>query len=243
MVDSHIISLLSPKVRKGAIGYIRVSTQEQADSRLSLDAQRDAIERECQRRGWRLLGIYEDAGLSGKDIESRPGLQTALRLLKIRAADGLVVTKLDRLSRSIKDAGDVLERALDEGWALTTLDFDLDTSTPQGEAMAGVLAVFNRLERRMIGQRTKEALAQKKAQGFTLGRPVELKPAIESRIVAMRRRGLTLQAIADRLNASKVPTARGAASWLPTTVARVVNRNHKTLPQFKRGPRPAKVAS
>src|SRR5712691_1956645 len=160
---SRIIAVVSPKVRKGVVGYIRVSTQEQADSKLSLEAQRAAIERECQRRGWPLLSIFEDAGISGKNMESRPALRRALQQLKARGADGLMVVRLDRLSRSIKDAGDLLERALDEGWSLTTLEADLDTSSPQGEAFAGMLAVFNRLDRRMIGQRTKEALAQKKA--------------------------------------------------------------------------------
>ncbi|MCA1677351.1 MAG: recombinase family protein, partial [Actinobacteria bacterium] len=82
----------------------------------------------------------------------------------------LVVAKLDRLSRSVQDAAGLLDRAQRHGWALVAADLGVDASTPAGEAMANVMATFGQLERRMIGQRTREALAARKAAGVRLGR-------------------------------------------------------------------------
>src|SRR5688572_29091073 len=95
--SSHVQS--SP-VNHNVVGYIRVSTEEQADSRAGLDAQRAAILAEADRRGWRLVDLIEDAGWSGRDMK-RPGMQAALEALRAKRADTLVVAKLDRLSRSL----------------------------------------------------------------------------------------------------------------------------------------------
>jgi DNA invertase Pin-like site-specific DNA recombinase len=84
------------------IGYVRVSTEEQALSGAGLEAQRRAITAECKRRGWELLETIEDAGYSAKDLK-RPGVQEALRALEAGDAKALVVAKLDRLSRSMLD--------------------------------------------------------------------------------------------------------------------------------------------
>jgi DNA invertase Pin-like site-specific DNA recombinase len=88
--------------------------------------------------------------------------------------------------------------------------------------MAHVLATFAQFERRLIGQRTREALAVKKAQGVRLGRPPSIDPKLARRIRSMRSRGLTLQAICDRLNREGVPTARGGAAWRPTSLRAVL---------------------
>lgn len=203
------------------IGYARVSTSEQADSRLGLEAQRAAILAECRRRGWELIEMLEDGGHSAKDLR-RPGIRLALEALERKKADALVVGKLDRLSRSMLDFTSLMEKAQRQGWALVALDAPVDTTTPAGEAMASVLAVFSQFERRLIGQRTKEALAQKRAQGVRLGRPRQLPEKVRKRIKRRRAAGHTLARIADDLNREGVATAQGGAKWYPSTVRAVL---------------------
>ncbi|HUY56563.1 MAG TPA: recombinase family protein [Candidatus Micrarchaeaceae archaeon] len=203
------------------IGYARVSTAEQADSGLGLEAQRRAIRSECERRGWELVGIEEDAGWSGK-VASRPGLLRALEACKSGQADGLVVAKLDRLSRSVQQAAALLAEAEHEGWALVALDLGVDLSTPSGEVMAHVLAAIAQFERRLIGQRTKDALAVLRAQGVRLGRPQVNSQQVVARIASEREAGRTLQAIADGLNRDGIATAHGGAAWWPSTVGKVL---------------------
>jgi DNA invertase Pin-like site-specific DNA recombinase len=203
------------------LGYARVSTIEQSDSRAGLEAQRAAILAECKRRGWELVEVIEDAGYSAKDLR-RPGIKIALEELERGRADGLVVSKLDRLSRSMLDFTSLMATAQRQGWALVALDVAVDTTTPAGEAMAHVLATFAQFERRLIGQRTREALAQKKAQGVRLGRPPELPAKVRSRIKRRRKAGASLSQIADELNRKQVPTAHGGAKWYPSTVRAVL---------------------
>lgn len=204
-----------------AIGYIRVSTDEQADSRNGLAAQRAAIVAEAERRGWRLVTVIEDAGFSGKDLK-RPGIVAALEALKGRQADTLVVAKLDRLSRSMDDFTSLLARAFREQWALVALDIGVDTTTPSGEMYANMLATFAQFERRVIGQRTKDALAVVRAKGVTLGRPRTMSPDVVARIRSERADGRTLAAIADGLNTDAIPTSQGGRAWHPSTVRKVL---------------------
>lgn len=210
-------------VDRSVVGYVRVSTEEQADSGAGLAAQRSAIVAECERRGWRLLAVYEDAGVSGKSLAGRPGLQEALQAVEDGPGSALVVAKLDRLSRSLLDFASLMERSRRKGWALVALDLGVDTTTPSGEMMANVLAVFAQFERRLIGQRTKDALAQKRAAGVRLGRPRSLPPSTDELVVALRGSGLSLPAIASRLADLDVPTGQGGR-WHPTTVRRILLR-------------------
>ena len=205
------------------IAYTRVSTSEQADSGAGLEAQRAAILAEAQRRGWAECDVdfIQDAGYSGRDLD-RPGIAAALDALRHHRAEALVVAKLDRLSRSLLDFAGVMDRASREHWGLIAIDVGVDTSTPAGEAMAGMLATFSQLERRLIGERTKAALAVKKSQGVRLGRPRLIPEAIVARIVAERSSGATLRAIADRLNDDEVPTAMGGRRWHVSTVQGVL---------------------
>ncbi len=200
-----------------AAGYIRVSTEEQADSGAGLEAQRRGITEAAAVRGWELLRIFEDHA-SGKSMNGRKGLKEALRMIEAGEAEALVVAKLDRLSRSLMDFAALMERSRRRGWALVALDLGVDTSTPSGEMMANVLAVFAQFERRMIGQRTKDALAVKRAQGVRLGRPASLAAGVRSRIRRMHSHGRSLSAIAQELNAEGVPTAHGGRAWYPSTV-------------------------
>ena len=200
------------------IGYVRVSTDEQADSGAGLAAQRAAIEAEAARRGWQLVAIHEDAGASGKSLNGRSGLTAALAAIEAGEASGLVVAKLDRLSRSLLDFAGLMERSQRKGWALVALDLGVDTSTPSGEMMASVLAIFAQFERRLIGQRTRDALAVKKAQGVQLGRPRTMPGTIRERIRHEREQGCSLTAIAAGLNADGIGTAQGGSRWYPSTV-------------------------
>jgi DNA invertase Pin-like site-specific DNA recombinase len=205
------------------LGYVRVSTSEQASSGAGLEAQRRAIIAECERRGWHLVETIEDAGYSARDLR-RPGIQEALRALEAGRASALVVAKLDRLSRSMLDFSRLMAKATQEHWALVALDVAVDTSTPSGEAMANMLATFAQFERRLISQRTKEALAVKKASGVRLGRPPTMPLAVVRRIQRQRARGDSLRKIAEDLNESGVPTAQGGARWYAATVRHVLLR-------------------
>lgn len=207
------------------IGYIRVSTDEQADSGAGLAAQRLAIEAEATRRGWELVVVYDDSGVSAKSIKGRPGLTRALAAVESGEGDALVVAKLDRLSRSILDFAALMDRSQKKGWALIALDLGVDTSTPSGEMMANVLAVFAQFERRLIGQRTKDALSAKRAEGTLrgpIGRPRSLPSTVRRRIARDRAKGLSFGRIAERLNADGVATAQGGREWYPATVRKVL---------------------
>lgn len=205
------------------LGYVRVSTDEQSDSGAGLEAQRRAIVAECERRGWHLVEVVEDAGFSAKDLK-RPGIQAALHALQAGDATALVAAKLDRLSRSMIDFTGLMATAQKQGWALVALDCAVDTTTPAGEAMANVLATFAQFERRLISQRTREALAVKRSQGVRLGRPPTMPQTVVNRIRRERDKGRTFAAIADGLNRNEVPTAQGGVRWYPGTVRYTLNR-------------------
>ena len=206
---------------KHVLGYVRVSTDEQAHSGTGLLAQRAAIQAEADRRGWPVIDVIEDAGYSGKSLK-RPGIAKVLDDLNRGRADALVVAKLDRLSRSMLDFSGLMERATREHWALVALDVGVDTSTPQGEMIANVMAVFAQFERRLIGQRTRESLAIRRRQGLRLGRPSQLPAEVQTLIRSHRADGSSLSAIADFLNADGVATAHGGARWYPSTVSKVL---------------------
>ena len=214
-----------------AIAYLRCSTEEQADSRAGLEAQRAAILAEATRRGWDEADVtfIEDAGFSGKNLD-RPGIGAALDSLRHRKADTLVVSKLDRLSRSLVDFAGLMDRASRERWALIALDLNVDTSTPAGEAMAAMLATFAQFERRLIGERTKSALAAKRAAGVRLGRPRLIPDEVVARIVSERSSGATLRAIADGLNRDAVPTAMRGRQWWVATVQGVLAQAASSAP-------------
>lgn len=204
------------------IGYVRVSTDGQHASGGGLGAQRAAITAECKRRGWRLVEVVgEEAGASSTTL-ARAGLQRALAELDAGRAEVLVVAKLDRLSRSVAQGAQVMERAQRRGWSLVALDFGLDTTTPAGEMVANVILSTAQYERRLIGQRTRDALAAKRAAGVRLGRPQVLPDATVARIVAERAAGASLRTIAAGLTADGVPTARGGAAWVASSVRAVL---------------------
>lgn len=195
-----------------ALGYVRVSTQEQADSRNGIEAQRARVQEEADRRGWALEWV-EDAGYSGKTLD-RPGIAYALDELENGRADVLVAAKLDRLSRRVIDFAGLMDASHRQRWALVALDCDVDTSTPSGEMMAGVMAQFAQFERRCIAQRTKDALAVVRATSTKhIGRPVRMAPEVRARVQDLRASGLSLRAVVARLNDEKVPTIIPGREW------------------------------
>jgi DNA invertase Pin-like site-specific DNA recombinase len=169
-----------------------------------------------------LIALHEDAGVSGKTM-NRPALDAVLKSLDLGEGSVLMVAKLDRLTRSVHDATGLMARAEYAGWGLVALDAPVDTTTPQGAAMAQVLAVFAELERRLIGERTKAALAVRRSQGVRLGRPPNLPVNLIERIVELRKSGETFRRISDLLNKEGVPTSQGGKCWYPGTVRLVVN--------------------
>lgn len=209
---------------KRALGYVRVSTAEQANSGAGLAAQRKAIRDECEHRGWELVEIVADEGYSGGSLK-RPGVQGAFERLDAGDADALVVAKLDRLSRSLLDFAGTVARAESKGWAVLSLDYDLDMTKPTGKLMAHMLASFAEFERERIGERIKEALAalppERRAK---VGRPRQLPAKVATRIRNLRSRGHSLAKIAERLNADEVPTAHGGKKWHASTVKGVLDR-------------------
>lgn len=186
-------------------------------------AQRAAIEAECVRRGWELVDVFSDVA-SGKDT-NRPELRKALAALESGLVDGLVVSKVDRLSRSMVDFAGLLQRATDQRWSLVVLDLGVDTSTPSGKLVATVIGALAQWEREQISTRTRDALAEVRARGDSVGRPSGITDDVARRIQRERADGLSLGAIASRLNADGVPTAQGGAKWHASTVKKIVERN------------------
>lgn len=200
------------------LGYTRVSTEEQANSGNGLEAQRAAIDAEAERRGW-TVEHYSDEGVSGKIVG--PQLLEVLQRLASGQADGLVVSKLDRLSRSIINAATTIENAQKHGWSLVVLDMDLDLTTAAGRMLAGQLILFAQYERELIGERTKAALAAKKARNEPIGRPSQVVARVRRRIVQDRDSGLSFEEIARQLAADEILSPGGLSTWQPSTVRRV----------------------
>ncbi|MGF7120201.1 recombinase family protein [Rhodococcus sp. BE178] len=206
--------------RQHMLGYVRVSTDEQARSGLGLEAQESALKAEAERRGWELT-ILRDEGASGKQVN--PGLRKALEQLASGLADGLVVAKMDRISRSLLHAVEILDTAKAQGWALVVLDLGVDLTTPAGRALAGTMAVFAEFERELIRERTRAAAAAAKARGTKLGRPSQIPTPVARRIVEMRETGLSYGAIARALTDDQVLSPAGRPTWQASTVRRFCN--------------------
>jgi DNA invertase Pin-like site-specific DNA recombinase len=209
--------------RPGVVGYIRVSTHEEATSAFSYNAQRDAIVAECQRRGLPLLYCYLDQGpygpAGGLLIQDRYGLaQSGLSLALDALADGrgsvLMVATLDLLAGPAYDASSFLPLAQRQGWDLVALDREMDITYRA--------SLLTEEQRRIIGQRTAEALAIRKAQGVRLGRPPQIPRNVVAAILRAYEQGQGWSAIARVLNDAKVPTAQGGRRWYPSTVRAVV---------------------
>jgi len=220
---------------KKAIGYIRVSTEQQANEGVSLEAQKSRITVWCVANGYELVDVFVDAGISGGSMKNRHGLQTALDSIKRDMV--LVVYSLSRLARSTKDAINISETISKKKGGLVSLTENLDSTTATGKMMFEMLAVLASFERNLIGERTRTALAQKKSKGevYTAVTPfgyqaingrlvaVEEEARVVANILKKRQAGKTLQAIADDLNSRGVKGKTGGR-WYPSTVNNMLKR-------------------
>jgi len=221
--------------RTRTIAYVRVSTDKQADHGVSLAAQRAKVEAYAALYDLDLVAVEVDAGVSAKSLD-RPALAHALAELEAGRADALLVVKLDRLTRSVRDLGELVERCTREGWALLSVGDAIDTRTAAGRLVLNVLASVAQWEREAIGERVQAALDYKRSRGEKLGGQapygqrlaadgvhLEADPA-EAAVVdlvrALRADGVSIRRISERLNAQGAPCRGGR--WHPTTVARIV---------------------
>lgn len=200
------------------IGYARRSTSTQE---LTLEAQREMLESACRARGlgWEIERFEEDT-LSGKSLE-RPGLQRALDDCEAGRADGIIVARLDRLTRSVIDLGRLLQLAKRRRFNIVALDFGLDLETPQGELVANIIVSVGQWERRVIGQRTSDALRTLPRHRRN-GRPVYA-DSVRTRARELRGQRLTLHAIAEALTAEGVRPVRGGSRLTASTVSRLLH--------------------
>ncbi len=216
-----------------AVGYARVSTEEQGREGVSLAAQRERIAAFCQSRGWELLRIYSDTA-SGKDTK-RPGLQKLLEDAKRGEFEAVVITRIDRLSRRVIDFG-LLQEALERcGVGLVSVTETFDTTTPIGRAMSNIVATFAQMERELIAERTRTALQHKKAHGEAYSKvtpygfrrvgdrllpdPDQMK--VVKRILEDRTAGASLREIASDLTEQGVASPTGG-EWNQETVRRIL---------------------
>jgi DNA invertase Pin-like site-specific DNA recombinase len=221
-----------------AIAYVRVSTDEQGQSGLGLEAQTKTIADYCAAHGIEVIDTATEVQ-SGKSIRNRPALRNALERAAKGEADLVIASNVSRLARSVADLSGMLEVADRKGYGLCAIDTGLDSATPAGRLVIQMLAAAAEYERRMVSDRTKKALAAAKARGTQLGRKTELAPAIEAQIVARRTSGMAFATIARELNEAGITTPRGA-SWSAPYVHKVIARNGD--PITRKAGRPHKVA-
>jgi DNA invertase Pin-like site-specific DNA recombinase len=196
------------------IGYITVA----ADARAGEDRESMvAIEATCEHFGWKLVEVVSDRDEGG--TLGRRGLRYALERIADGHAHGLVVSDLQRISRSIIDLGALMAWFRDADATLIALDLDIDTSTAEGRHVAATLIALSAQEHQRIATGTRRGLAKGRAGGRPKGRPaVSDRPELVERIAAMRAANMTLRAIADRLNDEGVPTPRGGKQWRPSSI-------------------------
>jgi site-specific DNA recombinase len=225
-----------------AIGYARVSTDKQADRGVSLEAQTEKIRAMTVVHSAELADIIVEAGESAKSL-SRPGMQRLLALVDSGEVNAVIVAKLDRLTRSVKDLCELLERFERRGVALISVAESLDTSSAAGRLVINIMTAVSQWEREAIGERTRDALSHKRTNGERVGNiafgyrlapdgvHVEPEPAEQAMIAAigeLRAEGRSLRRIAADLNRRGWRTRRGS-DWQLESVARVASSNAERL--------------
>jgi site-specific DNA recombinase len=206
-----------------AIGYIRVSTQGQVDEGVSLEAQKSKIEAWCEVNDYELVNVYTDAGISGKTMANRDGLLRALDAVDRDVA--LVTYSMSRISRSTREMLSLADKLEKKGADLVSLTEKIDTTTAAGKMVFRMLAVLNEFERDQVSERTKAALAHKKAKGERIGtvpygfgldddgvalvKNTQEQTILKS-IQLLRGEGYKLREITEQLNRDGLLTRRGS---------------------------------
>ena len=218
-----------------AIGYTRVSTDQQADRGVSLAAQTEKIRAMAVVHGVELVDVIVDAGESAKTLD-RPGMARLIELVDTRAVDTVIIAKLDRLTRSVKDLAELLERFNRRGVSLVSVAESLDTGSAAGRLVLNIMTAVSQWEREAIGERTKDALRHKKARservgsipyGYCLaddgvhlqGEPRERQIISQARTLAAV--GVSTRKIAAELNRSGYRTRKGT-EWRFQYVASIL---------------------
>lgn len=147
------------------IGYVRVSTTGQAEAGYSLEAQRRKIQAYCELHDLDLIEIIEDAGLSAKSVAGRPGIQRVLEFVRTGKLDNLVIFKLDRMARNLKEACEMAELLEKKRCHLHSISEKIDTGSATGRLFYNILSAMAAWEREIISERTKTALAVKRENG------------------------------------------------------------------------------
>lgn len=204
------------------IGYVRVSTEEQAREGVSLAAQERRLRAYAELYELEVLEVCSDAGVSAKTLE-RPGLERALRALEEGLAGGLLIAKLDRLTRSVADWNDLIDRFFGRKAALFSVGEQIDTRTAGGRLVLNVLVSVAQWEREAIGERTAAALRHLKDQGVKLGAPRLEDPDTIARIRELLEKDVSLRGIARTLEQESFPTLRGGR-WRAATVSKIARR-------------------
>ena len=218
-----------------AIGYVRVSTDKQADRGVSLEAQAEKIRAMAVVHGAELLDTIVDGGESAKSL-NRPGMARLLALVDAGEVEAVIIAKLDRLTRSVKDLCTLLERFTRRNVTLISVAESLDTGSAAGRLVLNIMTAVSQWEREAIGERTRDALSHKRSQGQRVGNiaygcrlandgvHVEDDPdeqAVLAEIHQLRRDGATLRGRAAALNHRSYRTRRGTA-WRLESVARIL---------------------
>jgi site-specific DNA recombinase len=208
-----------------AIGYVRVSTEKQADFGVSLEAQAEKVRAMAVVQGTELGEVIIDAGESAKSL-NRPGMARLMSLVDAGAVDTVIIAKLDRLTRSVADLAELLKRFEKRGVSLVSVADSLDTRSAAGRLVLNIMVSVSQWEREAIGERTRDAMHHKRANGECVGTVpfgyrlaadglhLETDPAeqgILSRIRELKTACYTTRRIADELNRQGFTTRRGTA--------------------------------
>jgi len=217
------------------IGYVRVSTEEQASSGCSLVAQADKIRSYCGLYGISLVDIIEDAGQSAKNL-GRPGLQQALAMLDAQDVEGIVISKLDRLTRSVRDWALLIERYFGGKASLLSVDDKIDTASAAGRVVLNLLVCISQWERETIGERTATALRHRQRQGIHVGsvpygaqiragKLIEDEQELRAVTLALhyRKQMMPYRQIAEEFIRLEIPTKRGG-HWRAQTIRQIILR-------------------
>lgn len=223
-----------PRQERQTVAYVRVSTEEQATAGVSLDAQRARIAAYCAAMDISISNVIEDAGCSAKSLE-RPGAMRILEGVRAGEIGAVVVLKLDRLTRSVRDLGELLDVFAKQDAALVSVSEHLDTSTAAGRMVVNMLGVVAQWEREAIAERTASALAHKRSQrrvygptpfGYRRNGDQLVADDAEQKILARMRRmdhdGASYRAIAADLEARGVRTCSGGTKWHASSVRSVL---------------------